>query len=117
MRLLGYNTSAPPYRADSPLDLALVWQTIAPTDRPYKVFLQLLDSNGAFVTGADAFMDVPTMAWQADEIAISYHRFEAGTLAPGTYTVIVGLYDEATGERLPVDAPNAAFPLGEITVE
>ena len=36
---------------------------------------------------------------------------------PGTYPIYLGLYDLATAERLPVDAPDNRLPIGQITVE
>lgn len=116
VRLVGYTPSADEFRADTPFEMELVWQAVAPTDRPYKVFLHLLDSTGTFVIGADGFLEVPSNAWDSNEVTLSRHRFEAGTVPPGTYTWVVGLYHEATGERLPVDAPDFAVSLGDVTV-
>ncbi len=116
VRLVGYTGEPAEFRSDAPFELRLVWQAVAPTDRPYKVFLHLVDANGNFVTGADGFLEVPSNAWAPDEVTGSRHRFEAGSVPPGDYGVIVGLYDEATGERLPVEAPDFAVPLGQVTV-
>lgn len=116
VRLVGYNNDPADFRTDTPFDVEVVWQAIAPTNRPYKVFLHLLDADGNFVTGADGFLEVPSNAWVPDEVTTSRHRFEAGSVLAGDYTFIVGLYDEETGERLPVDAPNFAVPLGEVIV-
>lgn len=114
VRLVGYTGTPADFRTNAPYEIELVWQGIAPTNRPYKVFLHLLDEQGLFVTGADGFFNVPSNAWLADEVAISRHRFEPGVVPPGRYTILVGLYDEATGERLPVDAPDFAVRVGEV---
>jgi 4-amino-4-deoxy-L-arabinose transferase-like glycosyltransferase len=116
VRLVGYSPASESFRSDEPFEVELVWQAVAPTGRPYKVFLHLLDGEGNFVTGADGFLQVPSNAWDTDEVTISRHRFEAGSTPSGQYTWVVGLYHEETGERLPVDAPNFAVSLGEVTV-
>jgi hypothetical protein len=116
VRLVGYNTEPVEFDSDEPWNVELVWQAIAPTDRPYKVFLHLLDGEGNVVAGADGFLEVPSNGWLADEVTYSRHRFEPGSTPAGQYTLIAGLYHEESGERLPVDAPNFAVPVGEITV-
>lgn len=116
VRLLGYNLEPDPVAATQPLQFQLAWQAIAPTAEPYKVFLQLLDEQGAFVVGADTFFDVPSDAWQSGEIILSDHRFEADSIPAGRYTVVAGLYLESTLERLPVNAPNNALPIGALDV-
>ena len=116
IHLLGYSAQPEPATNKEPFRFVLIWQAMAPTDRPYKVFLHLIDENGTFITGADAFFDVPTLAWMKDEIIISEHTFSE-YVAPGHYTLLVGLYHEASQERLAVDAPNFALPMGSIKVE
>lgn len=117
VRLLGYSATPEPARTGETLTVQLVWQGLAPTERPYKVFLHLFDEQGTFITGADAFLDAPSMAWGDGEIALSEHRFDPLQAPPGRYTLLVGLYHEASGERLPVDAPNSALPIGDLDVE
>ncbi len=116
VRLRGYSTAPQPVRGGEALRLQLGWEALAPTERPYKIFLHAVDPQGAFVAGADAFFDVPSVAWQAGEVLLSEHLFQAGTLPPGRYTLQVGLYHEPTQERLLTDAPDFAQPLGTIEV-
>ncbi len=116
VRLLGYNAEPAVAGASQPVRFQLAWEAIAPTAQPQKVFLQLLDEQGRFVAGEDSFFDVPSTAWQEGEVLLSDHLFEAGSIPPGRYTIITGLYDESTGERVPVDAPNNALPLGTLEV-
>jgi hypothetical protein len=116
VRLLGYNAEPAVASASQPVRFQLAWKAIAPTAQPQKVFLQLLDEQGRFVAGKDAFFDVPSTAWQEGEVLLSDHLFEAGSIPPGRYTIITGLYNESTGERVPVDAPNNALPLGTLEV-
>jgi hypothetical protein len=120
VRLLGYRSTLAGLLSKTnrePLHLQLVWQAIAPPERPYKVFLHLLDEQGAFVTGADAFFDVPPLAWEAEEAILTQHTFDITALPAGKYTLLVGLYHEASQERLPIDAPNFAWPMGMLEIE
>lgn len=96
--------------------VTLVWQAEGPTARPYKLFLHATGTEGGFLAGADAFFDVPSVAWQAGEYLISEHRFEPGALPAGPVTLLVGLYHEASGERLPSEDGSDAVPLGTVEV-
>lgn len=116
VRLLGYSAQPEPATKQEPLHLQLIWQAIAPTERPYKVFLHLINEEGTFITGADALFDVPALAWMKGELIISEHTFYLDQVPAGRYTLLVGLYHEASQERLPVDAPNFASPMGSIEV-
>jgi hypothetical protein len=116
VELLGYNTDPIPARTSMPAKLTLVWRASGMIERPYKIFVHAVDDEGTFIAGADAFFDVPPTLWQEDEILISEHHFAANALPVGHYTLIVGLYLEESGERLEVNAPNFALPIGEIEV-
>ena len=65
--------------------------------------------------------DYPTSLWAAGEVIFDPHPLDLSTLTPGEYQVIVGLYNFATGDRLPAKAndeilPNYAVNLGAITI-
>ena len=137
-RLLGFNTDpAPSGAADglgtiivlpastlaSTLALTSFWQAEDASTTPYTVFAQLLDSSGALVAQRDqtpgdgAF---PTTSWVEGEVLTDTYRITlpAG-LAPGQYTLIVGMYDPKTGARLPAttaDGTAAGDALRLITV-
>jgi hypothetical protein len=88
------------------LSLTLAWRVRAETERSYAVFLHLVDGQGQIVAqhdGAPAQGTLPTSLWLANEIIVDAHTLELpATLAAGRYTLRIGLYDPATGERLPV---------------
>jgi hypothetical protein len=95
-----------PALSGQPLRLETRWRATGPVAANYTLFLHLLDHNGQLVAGLDGVPVNgyrPTTTWQPDEI-ISDRRallLPAG-LAPGQYTVEIGLYDGGTGQRLPV---------------
>jgi hypothetical protein len=113
VRLLGY---AQEHDANGGTRVVLAWQAVAPTEQAYKVFLHVVDEHGRLLAPLDSEFDVPSRLWEPGEIILSHHFLEAGLLPEGDYRMLVGIYDERSGERLPVDAPDAAVPAGMIEV-
>jgi mannosyltransferase len=89
--------------AGSALRVDLTWRASAALDRPYKVFLQLLDADGALVAQRDsepAGGVAPTTTWVAGEALQDRHGLLLPRdLAPGQYTLIAGLYDASDPTR------------------
>jgi hypothetical protein len=99
----------------------LFWKTLAPPPAPM-IFAHLLDANGKRYAQAD--LPIATEQWQAQR----FYATELGLplpadVPPGCYQLIVGLYDPATQQRLPIatDIPIApaldgpdALPLDEL---
>ncbi len=106
----------------STLPLTLHWQTIRPTDKPYTVFLQLLDAQGQVISGWDRqpFNGLyPTHRWSPGEVIADTFELplpEDG-LPPGSYRVITGFYDVETGQRLQVVDGGDFVELLQFTVE
>jgi hypothetical protein len=108
---------------DAPLEVTLVWQAgeTTPTTS-YTVFVQLLDATGRVIAQSDRVPAEgmrPTTGWRAGEYIVDRHTLMLNAdAAPGVATLIAGLYDAATGTRVPlaggVDA--AVLPV-EIGVE
>jgi hypothetical protein len=101
-RLVGYDRSP---GAGSALYYTLHWQALLPTDTSYKIFLHVVGQGGpADVRAqADVYPDLPTSAWLPGEYRSEGVVLEAmAGLPAGRYEVLVGLYEEATGRRLPV---------------
>ncbi|HYN88586.1 MAG TPA: glycosyltransferase family 39 protein [Ardenticatenaceae bacterium] len=86
--------------------VTLLWQAGGPTERSYKVFVHLRDQSNQVVAQHDGYPaggDAPTDTWAAGEVVRDEHALELrGELAPGRYTLVVGFYHEASGERLPL---------------
>jgi uncharacterized membrane protein len=95
-------TVVPP-GAGVPVDL--LWQA-APDfqGEPLVVVIQLLDQDGQVAASLEAQpLDgrYPTTQWQPGELVRDRHRLPLpDDLAPGTYSLIVGLYRAAEGQRL-----------------
>ena len=104
--LRGYGPAGLTAQPGSDLTLTLFWEAQGAPALDYTVFVQLLDENGALLTGADgppASGDYPTSAWvKGDRISGTRQLLLPVDLSPGGYTIAVGLYDPATLQRLPL---------------
>ena len=103
-RLAGYDLASAEMRPGGALDLTLHWQALASTDRPYTVFVHLLDEAGTVKGYGDSEPGggaYPTTGWLPGEYLADRHTVTLAPDAPaGTYRLAVGLYDPETGERL-----------------
>lgn len=103
IRLTGYGLASSEVTPGDILQLVLRWRTEAPLRSDYVVFGQVLDATNHLVGQRDALPRQPTSAWPVGEPITDTHGIfiEPGT-PPGRHRLIVGLYDQQTGQRLPV---------------
>jgi hypothetical protein len=81
----------------------LYWQAYARPDIAYTVFVHVVDEDGNIVVQQDVMPQngrLPTTCWQPTEVVIDTHELDLTLLGPGTYQVVVGLYDQETATRL-----------------
>jgi 4-amino-4-deoxy-L-arabinose transferase-like glycosyltransferase len=111
MRLVDYEIkgTAPAHaelRPGGRLDLLLQWEVLAPMDRDWSVFVHLNDPVlGAPIAQRDMYPDHglrPTSLLPAGERIFNLYRLAIPdtAVAPAELTLMVGLYDFYTGERL-----------------
>lgn len=102
---LGATTLAP----GDVLQVQLVWTALAAPSGRYKVFLQLVDGDGALVAQRDSEPvggSSRTTAWQPGEsIADNHGLLIPANLTAGEYRLIAGLYD--------INDPTARLPVGD----
>jgi hypothetical protein len=102
MALRGYDL----HREEALLRLQLYWQSLAQTDTDYTVFVHLRNGAGETVAQTDkppADGKYPTLLWdQGDTVPDTFVINLSSDLGPGTYQLVVGLYDPMTGVRLSV---------------
>jgi hypothetical protein len=104
--------------------ITFTWLVQGQPSTDYTVFIQLWRDN-EFITGFDTpplNNDYPTSLWDFGEVIIDPHPLDLSTLPPGEYQILFGLYDFATGERLPVTVegiplPDDAVDLGIIQIK
>ena len=125
LRLVQAALPATAGRGDT-LDIHLTWQRTA-AEPDYSRFVHLIDASGnkvAQVDGvvADALGPLPMGSWPLgrpvdDVLALALPP----DLAPGTYSVVAGLYDWQTGARLAATGsaatPDGAVLLGTVSVK
>ena len=91
------------------LHLVLYWRVDKQIENDFTVFAHVADANAHVIAqhdGAPAFGLYPTTAWQPGELIVDVHDILVD--APGTYTLIVGMYDPNTLVRVSVFDSNGA---------
>jgi hypothetical protein len=127
--LTGYRLGQPATTAGGDLDLTLYWKAThtEPVSKGYKVFVHLLNEEGQVIAqhdGEPAGGRRPTHTWKSGDTIVDTHRLTWNAADyRGTATLVTGLYDFETGERLPAFGArgerllhDSAF-LGEVVVE
>jgi hypothetical protein len=126
-RLVGYDLDASQVLPGETVRVTAIWQADGPMTAPYKVFVHLLDEDGVIRTQHDGFPGggcCPANTWAEHEVIVDEHPLTLGAdLEPGTYRIVIGMYDEATAFRLPAYGPDGEpfadeqIPAGELIVE
>jgi len=100
------------------VQVQLRWMTDTPLDERYVVFLQVLDKTNHLAGQRDAEPAVSTLDWRPGQAVLDHHGLliEPGT-PPGMYHIIAGLYNAASGQRLPVSDGDDFVELGSLSVE
>jgi len=122
--LRGYDRGQGPFAPGDVIPVTLFWETDAPIRERYKLFLHLLDGDGALVAQTDSEPLgnlLPTDAWPPGEALVDrYGVLVPQGLSPGEYTLVMGLYRLVGGERLSVTASEGAaqdrLSLGTVAV-
>jgi len=103
--LLGYDLKSDSLASSRPLSLTVYWRAAntEPITTPYTVFTQILAPDGHLVAQHDSPPRPPTTAWVPGQIVIDRHLIEIVDPAyRGPATLIVGWYNSASVERVPV---------------
>jgi hypothetical protein len=96
------------------VQVTLYWQALRKLDANYTVFAQLLGSDGDLKSQVDSIPQdggYPTIWWLPGEVIADTHTLELPANLPSgsNLRLIAGLYDPATGARLPVVETGADF--------
>jgi 4-amino-4-deoxy-L-arabinose transferase-like glycosyltransferase len=132
IRLLGYSVDPETVSPGENLVLTLYWESLAPVEDDYTVFVHLLGehtpaTNGPVSAGDDGQPDgghYPTSSWRPGQIILDVHAMTVPPETPtGEYPLEAGVYLLATMGRLPASdgggarLPGDAVLLGAIVVE
>jgi hypothetical protein len=108
--LESYSLSTDSVQPGDVLQLRLTWRTTSPLAMRYKVFVQLLDSNGVLAAQRDSEPGgglALTTTWNASESIPDNHALLLpDNLSPANYTLIIGLYN--------IDNPQERLQVGEV---
>ncbi len=127
IRLAGHSPLPGQLRSGETLTITLHWQVLASVSADYSVFVHVIPAHSPTAPPSaqhDAWPCVgheSTSQWQPGEGIADPHPITLpADLAPGPYAVWVGLYEWASGVRLPVTQPLSSEPdrtrLGTLTV-
>ncbi len=104
--LVGHDLDRAQVAANDALALTLYWRATAPVEKNYVVFAQLLTPDGQVIAQSDrapAQGARPTRGWVSGEYIADTHALNLNdTPYRGDATLIVGIYDPTTLERVPV---------------
>jgi hypothetical protein len=127
IRLRGYTLHGQDVAPGGGVQLTLYWEAAAPAATAYSVFTQIIDPADAYKAGqrdgepgCNLF---PTDTWQpGDIIADRYYLPIAEDARPGTYALLVGMYERESGERLDIfnaagDLVGDALSIDEVRVQ
>lgn len=120
-QLAGYALT-PEVQAGREILVTLNWLALRDIDKDFQVFVHLLDASGEKIIqrdGQPVQWTRPTSTWvEGEAIDDRYGIALPAAIAPGLYTIDVGLYDPVTGTRLPISAGPGDFAvaLGPVIV-
>jgi hypothetical protein len=102
-------------RTPQGIDVTYRWRCLKPLDRNYWCFTHIVDGKGAVAGYLDHPIlngDPPTSRWKEGDTAIEKRSFRfSGTQKGESYRLRLGVFDRASGERLPITASD--FPLAD----
>lgn len=118
IRLLEYILN----KNEDELDFTLYWR---PDHHPvidYKIFIHIFDPETGIPVAQSDFMPrgwvYPTSFWWPGEIVEDEATVSLEAVPPGKYGIAIGIYDPASGERLPVvDGAGNELPDGRLILE
>jgi hypothetical protein len=97
-------TAADNVSAGQSMAITLRWRTLHPTSTRYTTFVHLATGDKPLVTGVDGEpcgASYPTDIWHKDEVVQYDLALQLPNDLPrGNYSVMIGMYNTATGERL-----------------
>jgi hypothetical protein len=121
-RLLGHDLQPSLLAPGEAGQLLLHWEALSSVWDDYTVFVHILGPDGDLVTQADSPPcggRCPTYGWVPGEHLADQHAFALPTGATrGPHRIAVGLYDLASGERLPCrDGQGRSLPENQVLLE
>jgi hypothetical protein len=125
--VVGYRLDRQAVGRGEVLAVTVYWRPLAPTPVPYTVFIHIFSPVAGSLAQRDTYPGLgtyPTTGWQPGRVFADTYRLRLAddVASPGAAYVVLGLYDEITGERLPAQGRDAVpeqgwIAFGQVTVE
>jgi 4-amino-4-deoxy-L-arabinose transferase-like glycosyltransferase len=116
-RFLGYDLRSTEVVPGDRVPLVLYWQAMETSGDDLSIFLHLMGPSGELIwqdDGAAVHGARPTWSWEIGEVVFDpYTLMLPRDLPEGDYSLVVGLYDWQTGERLPATTPGGEGLAGD----
>jgi hypothetical protein len=120
--LAGYSLAGNTFDRSQPISITLVWRAgESPPGKSYTTFVQALNAEGRLIAQSDAAPaggTRPTTGWRPGEYVVDTHQlaFHADANA-GPASLIAGMYDPASGARVPfADGKDAVVLSADIEI-
>jgi len=114
VQLLGYDLTSTAVEPGDHVEITLYWKSLQTTERIYAVFNHLVASDGRLLAQEDGWPrqgTYHTTHWLPGEVVDDQHAIQVpGDAQPGEYTLRLGMYDAATGERLTTWVDDTPMP-------
>ena len=107
------------FQPGDPLLLSLEWQAVQVPEVDYMIFVQLLGPQGVVAeqNGWPQANFAPTSSWQVGQTVTDNRALIVPNLPAGDYSLIAGLFDTATRQRLAIgDGKQHTISLGVVRV-
>jgi 4-amino-4-deoxy-L-arabinose transferase-like glycosyltransferase len=105
-------------QSEDTVEVSLVWEALSEIPADYTIFVHLLDGDGRLVAqhdGVPASGTRPTKAWIEGERILDKHRITMPSdFTGGSGSLVVGLYDSNTIERILFDDGRDHVPVAEV---
>lgn len=120
VHLVGYDLRTDEARPGGLVELTLYWRTGAPLPADYSVFVHATDETDVLQAQVDSYPGgglSPTSTWVPGATIVDRYRLRVPTTvnAPSRLRIDIGVYDHATGERLPTPGARP-FVVGYVSV-
>ncbi|MFQ5577336.1 MAG: hypothetical protein ACE5G8_10165 [Anaerolineae bacterium] len=102
-KFTGFDLSSRQVKPGEILSVYLHWESLAPTETRYRVFVHLGEDPVWSQHDDDPACRLPITQWRAGQQARGHFRLvPPPDMPPGDYPLVIGLYSPDTFERLPV---------------
>lgn len=116
-RLLDFSLSTNQFVPGQPLQISLSWETTGRPTADYTAFVHLVDQSGNLLAQTDQSLGASSTFVNGTRPNTNLTLWLPDDLPPGTFSIVIGLYDSTTGQQLPADRPGLYMVQIEVPVD